>query len=85
MYEIIFSAIARKKLKKLDKHTQARVLSSLERIRVRPELFVRRLVDLPYYRLRVGDYRVILDIKKDKLIIFVVTIGPRKKIYKSLY
>lgn len=84
MYEILFSDTARKKLKKLEKSTQSRIIRALERIRIRPEGFVKRLVGCPYYRLRVGDYRVILDIKKDKLIILVVTMGRREKVYDSL-
>ncbi len=34
------------------------------------------------YRLQVGDYRVILDIDEGNLIILVIKIGHRKKIYK---
>lgn len=83
MYEILFSDTAMKKLKKLEKKQQIRIINALERIRIRPEHFVKRLVGCPYYRLRVGDYRVILDIKKDKLIILVVTMGNRDKIYNS--
>ena len=83
MYEILFSDTARKKLKKLEKKKQSRIIKALERIRIRPERFVKRLVGCPYYRLRVGDYRVILDIKKDKLIILVLTMGHREKIYDS--
>ncbi len=82
MYEIIFSDTSFKKLKKLDKNIQKRIISALERIKVRPENFVRRLVNSPYFCLRVGKYRVILDIKHEKLIILVLEINHRKKIYK---
>jgi len=85
MYEIIISPLAEKKLEKLPKDLQERILFALERIRIRPEKFVRKLVrykDL--YRLRVGNYRVILEIKRNQVIILVVTLGPRKNIYKQL-
>lgn len=82
MYSIIYSELAVKQLKKLDKEMQQRVLSSLERCRIRPQAHVKRLVGCEYFRLRVGDYRIIMDIQEDKLIIFVVELGHRKSIYK---
>jgi len=34
------------------------------------------------WRYRVGDYRIIVDIKDNELIILVIAIGHRKEIYK---
>lgn len=82
MYSFIFSPFAEKQFKKLDREFQKRILEVLERIRIRPHHFVKRLVGSPYFRLRVGDYRVIFDIQNDKLVIVVVEIGHRSKIYK---
>ena len=82
MYEIEFSETAEKQLYKLEKQVQLRIVSNLDRIRVRPYPFVKKLVGSPYFRLRVGDYRVILDIKEDKLLIFVIEVGHRREIYK---
>ncbi len=81
MYEIIFSQTARNQFKKLERIVQERIIKTLERIRVRPEDYVRRLVNDPGYRLRIGDYRVILDIDKSKLLILVIKVGHRKNIY----
>ena len=81
MYEIDFSLTAEKQLLKLDKNAQRRIIATLERVRIRPHSYVKKLVACTYFRLRVGDYRVILDIKKSKLIIFVVETGHRKSIY----
>jgi mRNA interferase RelE/StbE len=83
MYEIIFSEKAENQLKKLEKNIQERILATLERIRIRPEVFVSKLVDDPGYKLRIGDYRVILDLDKSKLIILVIKVGHRKNIYKQ--
>jgi len=83
-YEIIFTDTSRKQFKKLEKDVQERIIKALERIRIRPEVHVKKLVGDPGYRLRVGEYRVIIDIKKDKLIILVIKIGHRKNIYKKL-
>lgn len=84
MYEIVFSKEADALFGKLEKQVQARVVSALERIRVSPEKYVKKLVGNPFYRLRVGDYRVILGIQRNKLIILVITLGHRKNIYKRL-
>tara|TARA_Y100000310_G_C20612348_1_gene778696 strand:+ start:1104 stop:1361 length:258 start_codon:yes stop_codon:yes gene_type:complete len=84
MYDLIFSTIALKKLDKLNKDIQKRIIRSLERILIRPESYVKRLVGSSYYGFRVGQYRIILDIQKNKLIIFVVTLGHRKSIYEKI-
>jgi mRNA interferase RelE/StbE len=81
-YEITFTDTSRKQFRKLEKDVQERIIKALERIRIRPESYVRKLVGDPGYRLRVGDYRVILDIQKSELIILVIKIGHRKNIYK---
>ena len=83
-YEIIFTDTSRKQFKKLEKDIQERIIKALERIRIRPEAHIKKLVGDPGYRLRVGEYRIILDIEKEKLIILVVKIGHRKNIYKKL-
>lgn len=82
MYELIYSDSALKELKKLERKIQKRILNSLERIRIRPHSYLLRLVNNPYFRLRVGDYRIILDVKDEKLIIFVIELGHRKEIYQ---
>ena len=83
-YEIIFTDTSRKQFRKLEKDVQERIIKALERIRIRPEAHVKKLVGDPGYRLRVGEYRVIIEIEKDKLIILVIKIGHRKNIYKNL-
>ena len=82
-YEILFTDTSRRQFNKLEKSVQERIIIALERIRIRPEAHVKKLIGDPGYRLRVGNYRVILDIYKDKLIILVIKIGHRKNIYKN--
>ncbi len=84
MYDIIFSEQALKQLEKLEKTLQERIIKVLERIRIRPEHFVTKLVGDYGYKLRIGDYRVILDLDRDKLLILVIKVGHRKNIYKDL-
>ena len=81
MYSVIFSDTAKRQLHKLEKDIQRRVISALERIRIRPEDYVKKLVGDAGYRLRIGDYRIIMDIERDKLLILIIKIGHRKNIY----
>lgn len=80
-YEIIFSDRALKQLKKMEKNYQERIITTLERIRIRPATYITKLVGDPGYKLRVGDYRIIMDIDNKELRIMVLKIGNRNNIY----
>ena len=80
-YEVIFSDTALKQLNKMERNIQERIIVALERIRIRPESYVTKLVGDPSYRLRVGAYRVIMDIDSKELQILVLKVGDRNKIY----
>lgn len=82
-YQVIFSDLALKQLNKLDREIGQRIISTLERIRIRPDAYVKKLVGDEGYRLRVGNYRVILDIDKEKLMILVLRIDQRRNVYDS--
>ena len=82
MYSVEFSHTAEKQLYKLEKNIQKRIISVLERITIRPFHFVKRKQGTPYFILRVGEHRVILDIRQEKEIIFVIELGHRKNIYE---
>ena len=58
-----------------------RIFNALEKIRVRPEAFVKKLVGEECYRLRVRDYGVIMDIDHSRLLVLVINVGHRKNIY----
>ena len=82
MYEVIFSEKALKQFNKLEKSVRQRIVAVLERIQVRPEAYLKKLLGNQNWRLRVGDYRLIIDIDKGKLMILVIEVGHRKNIYK---
>ncbi|MBR9707064.1 MAG: type II toxin-antitoxin system RelE/ParE family toxin [Candidatus Diapherotrites archaeon] len=84
MYKLIFTSKAKKQLTALDKELQKRMLAALVRVRIRPEKHIKKLVETSYYSLRVGEYRVIIDLKRKKLIILVINIGHRKKVYNKI-
>jgi len=84
MYQVEFSKQAESQFSKLPSGLRDRIFNVLDRVKLRPHHFVKKLVGCSYFSLRVGDYRLILDIQQDKLIIFVIELGHRKNIYKRL-
>lgn len=81
VFEIIWSDLAIRQLKKLDRTIARRVFDKVGELAENPHRFVQKLVNSPYFRLRVGDYRVILDIQEDVLRILVLKVGHRESIY----
>ncbi len=82
MYEVIILPKAERQLSKLNRPLQERILNTFERIKFRPFHFVKRKQGTPHYILRIGEYRAILNIKRNKLLVLVIEVGHRKKIYK---
>jgi len=77
---------AEKQLAKLDKYIQKRIkkymdeVAKLEDPRSRGKRLLSNLSGL--WRYRVGDFRIICQIKDAQLVVTVVRIGDRKEIYK---
>ena len=82
MYSIIFSEKAEKFINKLNDSERERIIRALERIRIRPKVFLEKLVGEEGYKFRAGDYRIFLDINQNDLLISVIKIGYRKNVYK---
>lgn len=83
VYTISFSEQAAQFIRKLDKPQRERILGVLERIKMRPEDFIEKLVGEQGYKLRAGDHRLFLDIQQNNLLIFVVEVRHRKNAYKN--
>lgn len=81
MYEIVFTKKAEKDFDSLEHGLKKRVVQVLERIRLNPRPFLKRLTGTDSYRLRVGDYRVIIDLEEAKKELVVLKIGHRKNVY----
>ena len=82
MYALIYSPSALKALEKLEKKDKERIIAALERLRIRPESCdIKKLVGIPVFRFRVGDYRIIFDMDKNELLLLILKIGHRKNIY----
>ena len=80
-YKIVWSVRAAKELEHLDRSIAKRIYEKVDQLHQNPERYVEKLVRYPYYRLRVGDYRVILDIQHDLVRILILKVGHRNKVY----
>ena len=82
---VTYSKQALKYLRKMPRALAADIMSAVRQIDEARPLFQGDLIKMtnsPYYRLRIGDYRVILDIDDGKLVVLVLKIGARGDVYK---
>ncbi len=70
-------------IRSFDTETQKRIIKKIRSLAENPFHYAERLVGYPFYKLHVGDYRVILDIRQDVNKIIVILIGHRSKVYKE--
>ncbi|MBS3064566.1 MAG: type II toxin-antitoxin system RelE/ParE family toxin [DPANN group archaeon] len=81
MYSIEFSNESKKFLRKLDKHDVDIILNKVYSLRENPFRNLKRLHGEKLWRLRIGDYRAIVDVLVSNNKIFVVRIGKRSRVY----
>jgi mRNA interferase RelE/StbE len=81
MYELKFDKKAIDFLNKLEKKDKKRIWNKLKECKEDPFRYLKHLEDMEGYKLRVGDYRIIIDVKNTIKILNVVKIGSRKNIY----
>lgn len=81
MYKIILDKKAIEYLKKLDNNIKERIWNKIQLCKEDPLRYVEKLTEIPGYKLRIGDYRVILYIDMNFKTIIIEKIGHRKNIY----
>ncbi len=82
-YEVKWTETSLGQLEKLDKILAKRIVDKVEFISEDPFMHVQKLRGFDLYRLRVGNYRVIMSIEGKKMIIFVLEVGHRRAIYRK--
>lgn len=87
-YKVEFTETSEKDLKKLDKHIAKLIkkwietnLIDTEDPRKNGKTLTGNLKGL--WRYRVGSFKIIAEIRDEKLIILIIEIGDRKMIYKK--
>lgn len=84
-YRIEWKQSAKKELKKLNKQIILRILQAVENLSDNPySSSSKKLIGSDsIYRIRVGDYRIIYNIKSSVLIIEIIKVGHRREIYRQ--
>ena len=82
-WQVIWSEKSVKQLEKIDKKDAQKIFDAILNCAEDPFKAVIKLQNSTFFRLRVGRYRVILDLQQKKMIIFVVEVDHRSKIYKN--
>jgi mRNA interferase RelE/StbE len=82
-YRIEFAPLARRQIKKLPREVQKRIIDRVEELAINPRpAGVKKLVSGEnLFRVRVGEYRAIYQIRDRELIVVIVKVGHRREIY----
>jgi mRNA interferase RelE/StbE len=87
-WSIEFTRAAFREFMKLETAVRERIAESLEWLASHPRssvLDIKKLrAPLPVFRLRVGDYRVVYEVKSDRLVILVVRVRHRGRVYRGI-
>jgi mRNA interferase RelE/StbE len=84
-YEVHLTPKAARQYKKLPKQQQPAIKACIDSLAEDPRPHgCESLQGYPYYRVRVGNYRVVYDIKDGDLHVMVVLVGNRRDIYEAL-
>lgn len=84
MWRVVIGRDAAKSLDRAPTNVQRLVLRKLHDLASDPYARnnnVKRLTGRPGFRLRVGDWRVIYELRDRELVILVLTFGPRSSVY----
>jgi mRNA interferase RelE/StbE len=82
-YKIEFVKSATKEIKKLDQTTAKIILRGIHELSENPRPHgAIKLVGEPSWRLRIGNYRVIYDIKDDTVLVLILKIAHRREVYR---
>jgi mRNA interferase RelE/StbE len=83
-YTIVIKPAARKELEKIEKPMRVRIIETISALSDNPRpAGCKKLVNFEsYYRIRVGDYRIIYAIGDKELIVEIVKVGNRRDVYR---
>ncbi len=85
-YTVEIRPAAARQIKKLTRIVQEQVFQQLEELELEPRpLGVTKLsAKNNLYRVKVGEYRIVYEIRDAVLLILVVAVGHRREIYRDL-
>jgi mRNA interferase RelE/StbE len=81
MFQVELTETSKDFLKKLQKKDAQIILNKIHSIKENPYRFLKRLQGEKLWRLRIGDYRAVVDVIVSMNKIIVVRISHRKNVY----
>jgi mRNA interferase RelE/StbE len=83
-YSIQFKPVALRQLEELPRDTQRRIAAKIEDLReYATPVGSKKLSGLDdTWRIRIGDYRVVYQLRRAVLLVLVLKIGHRREIYR---
>ena len=85
-YKVIFKRSVLKDMKKIPKHIRRDVWDLVDELKHGPHPRGSKKIHgyEHSYRVRIGRYRVVYEVKKSVCVITVIKVGHRKDVYKDL-
>jgi len=86
MFKIVFSKQAKKKLVKTPKKLALSIRKKIDEIARAPfkkNANIEKLRGVEAYRLRMGDWRILYQVKEKEITVIVVKIATRGEVYKK--
>lgn len=81
--KIIFDSLAKRDLKKLDSQFQKRILAVLDDFSAGKPVDIKKMQgNTGYWRIRTGDYRIVLDIVFVDNVAYVLKVRHRREVYR---
>jgi mRNA interferase RelE/StbE len=82
-YKLVFAKNVRKDLRKIPNKDVIKILELIESLASNPfPSNVKKLSHMDKFRIRYRQYRIVYQLIKNELIMYVIKIGDRKDIYK---
>ena len=82
-YSVEILRVAQKQLSKIDQPNRKRIIDAIRDLAVNPRPSgCRKLSGRPAWRIRLGPYRVIYEIRDARLLVVVIVVGDRKNVYR---
>ena len=81
-WEITWKPKSRRFLESLDNETASRILSKIDLLKENPFRYLEHY-EGDYYKLRIGDYRALIDMDFENKIIIIEVLDKRSRVYKK--
>jgi len=81
-YELFFKRSVKKDLRRIDRQHIPAILSCIDEQASNPRPSgCKKLRGQNHYRVRVGDFRIVYEIRENKLVVLVITVKKRSRVY----